>query len=144
MITMILASCVIVAVVAKEDPNRWERSPLRVFLGIGGLIAAGVFLNAASGLGTVEPAGTAGAFRTGSLVPSLDSERPFRVPITYVQRSWWGLCVDGRWTARPKRSDSWEYLDNAKGWKPVPWKVYESQEEGGDWEVDNRGYHEVR
>ena len=144
MITLILAVCLLWAVLAGPDSRKWVRDGAEVSKWIGLLVAVGVILSSVESLGGVRPARIPAAFSTGALVPSVSEERPHRISITYIERSWWGLRVEGRWTARPDEFGKWEYLDNERGWLAVPWQIFETPDGDPVSEYDNRGYREVR
>ena len=142
MIALLLAVCVLWTALVRPESRKWLRDGSDAAKAIGGLLAAGVILTSLGSLGGVQPAGKVGAFTTGALVVSAEEHRNYEVAITYVQRSWWGLRVDGRWPARPGDYGSWKYQDDEEKWRSVPWQVYEMADDGGSWSADNRGYHE--
>ena len=142
MITILLAVCLLWALMVTEKAPTWARDMVIVAKALGSLLAAAVMIEVVGNLGEVNPAGSVGAFRTGTLVVSAEEHRNYEVAISYVQRSWWGLRVDGRWPARPGQYGSWQYLDDEETWRSVPWQVYEMADDGGSWSADNRGYHE--
>ena len=141
MIALALAICLIATLLMKEKVTRGATMAGDAAKVVGTLLAAAVIWSSILNLGKVRPR-SLGSFRTGELIPSIHPDHPFTIGVTYIQRSWWGTRVEGRWTARPDQFGEWTYLENGKGWRRVP--VDFDEEANKSYAVDNHGPYDER
>jgi hypothetical protein len=84
------------------------------------------------------------SFRMGGLIPSVSEDPPYKVNVTYVQASWFGLVKEGRWKAKPVKDGGWKFLDEKGQWVSVPEDVWNRNTFSAepDHGTDNRGPYE--